>query len=411
MNRSRLSTVLIGSAQTLLWAALYYSFPALLADTHAHFDWSLPLITGAFTSFMLMMGLAAPFIGCLIDRGLGLAVLNASATLGGLCLLALGAVTHYWQYLALCLIAGLAAAGCLYEPCFSVLTRYRGAQARSVITSVTLMAGFAGTLSYPFCHYAVNKLGWTATVQVLGGFTLVVTVPLFYLGLRLLRQGSDMTRGRYAPSRSKTRLPVIDRRLFGLVAAAFSTVAVGHYLVISFFIPGMESSGINAGLAVQLMAMVGLMQVLGRVLMLFAGNRLSALQITMVSFACLFAASLLLVAQQQFWYLAFVFVALQGSAYGVTGILRPVLLRELFGKKGFGQISGMLSLPYMLCAAATPLLGAILWSVFGWPSISLVMVVAASCGVLAIAAVARRHQQTQVRATTSPKVAVGSHNQ
>ncbi|WP_211236282.1 MFS transporter [Aliagarivorans marinus] len=406
-----MSTVLIGSAQTLLWAALYYSFPALLADTHAHFDWSLPLITGAFTGFMLMMGLAAPFIGRLIDRGFGLAVLTISATLGGLCLLALGAVTHYWQYLVLCLIAGLAAAGCLYEPCFSVLTRYRGAKARSAITSVTLMAGFAGTLSYPFCHYAVNNLGWTTTVQVLGSFTLLVTVPLFYLGLRILRQDSNLTRARFAPRDNKTRLPEIDRRLLVLVAAGFSTVAISHYLVISFFIPGMESSGISAGLAVQLMAMVGPMQVLGRVLMLFAGNRLSALQLTMVSFACLFAASLLLVAQQQVWYLAFAFVALQGSAYGVTSILRPVLLRELFGEKGFGQISGMLSLPYMLCAAATPLLGASLWSMFGWPSISLVMVVAASCGVLAIAAVARRHLQTQSRDPVSQKVAVGSHNQ
>ena len=44
---------------------------------------------------------------------------------------------------------------------------------------------------------------------------------------------------------------------------------------------------------------------------------------------------------------------------------RPVLTADFLGRAGFGRISGMISIPYVLGSAAGPLLAAWLWQAAG----------------------------------------------
>ena len=85
-------------AETIVWAALYYSFPALLVQWEHEFGWSKTGVTGAFTLAVLTSAAMAPIAGRLIDRGLGRTVFAGSALLGALLLVALTQITQLWQF-------------------------------------------------------------------------------------------------------------------------------------------------------------------------------------------------------------------------------------------------------------------------------------------------------------------------
>ena len=58
--------------------------------------------------------------------------------------------------------------------------------------------------------------------------------------------------------------------------------------------------------------------------------------------------------------LIFAFAALQGAGAGLMSILRPVLVADILGRRGFGTISGAVAVAPILASAAAPSAGAIL---------------------------------------------------
>ena len=53
----------------MIWAAIFYVFPALVLHWQAEFGWSSTTAMGAFSVALAVQGLAAPHMGRLIDRG------------------------------------------------------------------------------------------------------------------------------------------------------------------------------------------------------------------------------------------------------------------------------------------------------------------------------------------------------
>ena len=132
-------------AQTLLWAGFYYLFPALLGAWEQDLGWSKAELAGALTSSMLLAAVLAPLAGRQIDRGRGRALFAGAALTGAVLLATLSQVTELWQFYAVWIGLGIAMAGALYEPCFAILTRYMGTDARQAITLVTLVARSTAT--------------------------------------------------------------------------------------------------------------------------------------------------------------------------------------------------------------------------------------------------------------------------
>ena len=58
-------------AETLIWAATYYSFPALLLEWERDLGWSKAELSGAFTLALVVSAFLAPVVGRVIDRGYG----------------------------------------------------------------------------------------------------------------------------------------------------------------------------------------------------------------------------------------------------------------------------------------------------------------------------------------------------
>src|SRR3546814_3029874 len=64
-------------AETLVWAGVFYIFPALIAHWEADLGWSKTTVSGAFTAALVTSALCAPLAGRMIDAGHGRRLLRS----------------------------------------------------------------------------------------------------------------------------------------------------------------------------------------------------------------------------------------------------------------------------------------------------------------------------------------------
>ncbi|MEE8455996.1 MAG: MFS transporter [Limibaculum sp.] len=377
-------------AQTIVWATLYYSFPALLPEWERDLGWSKTEISGAFTAALLVAAVLAPMAGRLIDHGAARLIHPGGALLGALMLVALSQVTELWQFYAVWVGLGLAMSVCLYEACFAIITVTVGSRARIAITTVTLFAGFAGTLSFPSAHYLAGLFGWRGAVLFFAGAVAVLVVPLMLVGLRRLERHRAVEEVvEETPGDAAGRAAVTRRPAFWLLGFAFGTIGLVHGLVLSHLLPILADRGIGAATAVLVASMIGPMQVLGRVVMVATERRVTTFGVAMACYLGMaVGCAALLMAGVAPW-LVVVFVVLHGAGYGTASIVRPVLTAEVLGRRRFGVISGMLAIPFMGGFAIGPTAAALLWEAGGYDLVVGLAVAAALAGMVAVVAAGR----------------------
>ena len=66
----------------------------------------------------------------------------------------------------------------LYDTAFAALSALYGRDARGPITGITLIAGFASTVSWPLTTWLNGLLGWRETLLVWAALNLVLGLPL-----------------------------------------------------------------------------------------------------------------------------------------------------------------------------------------------------------------------------------------
>jgi MFS family permease len=145
-------------------------------------------------------------------------------------------------------------------------------------------------------------------------------------------------------------------------------------------IPLLRERGLSAGDAVLLAALIGPMQVLGRVIELTLGVRFRPARVGLVALVLLPVALVALATAGSGWPRLLAFAALYGASNGVMTIVRAVIPAELFGREHYGAINGALSAPVIVSRAAAPIGAAVLWSSTGgysavlWTLIALAVV-------------------------------------
>ena len=382
-------------AETIVWAGVFYIFPALLKHWEGDLGWEKTTLSGAFTAALVTSAVCAPVAGRLIDAGHGRRLLIGGSICAGILIGAISLTHAVWQFYALWIGLGASMAACLYEPCFAFLTRSRGGAARKAITRITLIAGLAGTVSFPVANLLAELYGWRVATGGFAAAILLIAVPLFGYGTRPVPETPAATTSGPDAGRDGEGLRAAMRRpVFWLLAVAFAMIALTHGILITHLLPMLDERGISPALAVLAASCIGPMQVAGRLAMMAVEQRVSMNVICGLSFVFMLAASTALIGAGAIPMLLFVFVLLQGSGYGVTSITRPVVTANLLGRTGFGAISGALALPFMGATAIAPTLAAAIWTVGGYDMVRLTVLSLVAVGglsfVLAILSSRRR---------------------
>jgi MFS family permease len=372
-------------AQTMTWASLYYLFPALLPAWQGALGWSKPELAGAFTAALIASAAAAPLVGILIDRGYGRSVLAGGMILGATLLMALPEVDQLWQFYVLWIGIGLAMSASLYEACFTIIIQTVGSQARVVITVVTLLGGFAGTLAFPIAHVLAEAYGWQAAVRVFAAVVLFISLPFALFGLNCLRPYAE----KLEPVKRGRSGRITTQPTFWMLGIAFCTIGLAHGGILTHLLFILQEKGSPIWLAVLIVSMIGPMQVLGRVLIMMTASRISTYGVAMSCYSLMMAGIVALLATQLDIWAAIVFVALYGAGYGAASIVRPILTAELLGREGFGTVFGMLAIPFMLGFAIGPTLAALTSEFAGYNTVIVGAGVILACGLTAVIAARR----------------------
>ena len=347
---------LLAIGQTLIYAGCYYSFPALLPDLEAGTGWDKSTLAfGPTLGFLIMAGLTV-VTGRLVDRGFGGEMLVWGPLGVALGVMGLGFATSPFQWYLCWAVIGVAQAGCLYETCFAFLTRRLGDGARGAITKVTLVAGFAGTLAFPLGHWLGAAFGGQ------GGLIAFALMPLLAAPCNLVAVRSLRRRERagasFAPTPAGTLQRALRKPAFWMLAAAFMAIYLNHGVLLTYVLVLFADRGADPAIAAIAAASIGPCQVVGRLVLLAAGGRVTTGQATRVSVAGMVVSALLLWLAGFAPGLIFAFAVVQGGAIGIMSILRPVLIAEVLGREGFGVISGAVAVAPILAAAAAPSVGA-----------------------------------------------------
>jgi len=370
-------------AETIVWAAMFYSFPALILEWERDLGWSKTELSGALTLALVVSAVLAPVVGRLIDHGVGRYVFTGCALLGAVLLVLLSRVTALWQFYVVWLGLGIAMSGALYEACFAVLTRAMGTKAKRAITLVTLVAGFAGTVSFPSAYVLVGFVGWRGAILTFAVAVAFVAAPLIWWGARLAEQVRE---SQTHPPTQKTgeALRILRSATFWLLAISFAMIALDHGVLLTHLLPILDERGFHGETAILAASMIGPMQVAGRLAMIAAERHVSIFGVAIASYVILGVAALSLLGTSAIPMLLVAFVLFQGSGYGVTSIVRPVVTAEFLGRTNFGVISGLLALPFITATAAAPTIAAFVWERGGYDRVILLALSAAGIGLVSL---------------------------
>ncbi|MBS0562919.1 MAG: MFS transporter [Proteobacteria bacterium] len=373
---------LLAVGQTLTYAGVYYAFPALLPALEAATGWTkATLALGPTLSYLLMAGLT-PLTGRLVDRGLGGEMLAFLPVPAALAIALMGFVRGEGQWLALWAVVGVAQAGCLYETCFSFLTRRLGGEARRAIVQVTLIAGFSGTIAFPFGHWMVQATGAAGALIGYACLMIFVGVPANIFGVRILRATTQRAGAERQPAPRGRLREAMARPAFWALSALLSLAYMNHGILITYVLELFTARGAGAGEAALAAASIGPCQVLGRFLLLLNEARIGNRRATAIALACLIGTACALWLAGVAPAAIFLAAMFQGAGIGIISIMRPVLIADHLGREGFGAISGAVAVAPILASAAAPVAGAWLLGMGAAP------LVIATCAGLALASLA-----------------------
>ena len=352
-------------AQTVSWGIMFYGFAVFIEPLTAEFAWSKAEITGAFTLSLLVVGLFSISAGTVLDRFGGRWLMTGASALGAGMLLITAQIETLTAYYAVWIGLGLAMAATLYPSGFAVVVATLGSRARQGVTLMTLIAGFASTVFIPLISLLIDRIDWRDTFTLLGVILLVICVPIHAYVLRLERVPGAGQSGRprifsidlkSGPVADALRNPVLWWIAICFTAHSFVMAGVTVHII-----PLMLERGFAMVTIVATIAMIGPMQVAGRVVVTVFEKWLDFRRAGLISgIFLLFGFALLSMAQPDN-NLNYLFPIFYGSSLGIITIVRALAVPELIGPEAYGALNGLLGLASSLALAVTPVLVSWVW--------------------------------------------------
>ena len=343
----------LGVAQIVAWGTLFYTIAVLGAAMRADTGVSELWLFGSFTAGLFVSGIGSPWVGRQIDVRGGRGVLMAGSMLGALACASLALAQGPLTVLLGWLLAGVAMSAGLYDPAFATLHQMARGDYRRSVTALTLFGGFASTVFWPLSQFLLESVGWRACFAIYAGLHVALCLPIHAFGVPagLGKVPGEVPAATLTPP--PTTLPR-ERAVFAWLAAALALVAFVSTAIAAHFITLLTATGLAARDAVLIGALIGPMQVAGRVVEFAFTRHVRARTVGTLAFG-LMAISLAIFTQVHgVWILALAFVIPYGWANGVLTIVRGTVPAELFGPRNYGVLLGKLALPQFILKAMAP---------------------------------------------------------
>ena len=364
-------------SQLVAWGSCYYAYAVLMEPIQAALGISKSTAAGAYSLGLLVMGFAAMGVGILIDRGRHFQVLIGGTlmTIAGMLLHA--AIVSVWQLYAVWALIGVGMAGTLYESVFAFIIRTYPEDYRRRITFVTLLGGLASTVFWPLTALLLSHVGWRGAFV---GLALLQIAGCLVCYLLYLPRHAKARAPRSQPHDSSAPLAALLRsRPFVLLAISFTLQSMVLAGLAAHIIALLSAGGVSAAIGLVAASSIGVMQVLGRIVLLMAGSRMNPGATARIVGWLLPAAIITLLVVSISPWLAFLYALLFGTGNGMMTIVKGTATADLISRDHVAKLNGVLALPMAIARAAGPILIASFWDFFGDPLAAMLVTLGLAC--------------------------------
>jgi hypothetical protein len=362
----------MGIAQIFGWGCSYYLLGVLAAPISADTGWPFAWTVAGLSVGVAVAGLVSPHMGRAVSRRGGRSVLAASTLLMAAGLLVVAASPNMIAYFVGWGVMGLGMGIGLYDAAFATLGQHLGPASRRPITALTLIAGFASTVTWPLSAFLLPSLGWRGVCLAYAAIEVALCLPLY---LAFAPWGARMHAAEPGAPGSPAGTPPPARTFYVLAAIVTAISAITAFMSVNL-IAIVAALGVERSAAVAFGALLGPSQVAARLAEMFLGRRYHpAFTLVLATGGVAVGIVMLLVAPAA----ALPAIVLYGGGIGLGWVARGTVPMALFGPATYAVQVGRLARPGLIAQAIAPTVGALLMQGFG---------VAATLAVLAFAALA-----------------------
>lgn len=345
-----------GLAQLLFWSAFYYLLPALSAQITLETNWPVLHISTTYTLAFLLWAVCAPLVGYWIDAGHGRGVMRGGAIAGIALMIAISQTSNKMVFSALVIALGACMAATLYDPCFAIMMRRLKKAGPNAVASVTLVAGFATSLTFPLVFALDTVISWQSIVLA---FAVLAAIGVMLLPAEFEAKFEMTQAEQHNPS------TIALGKGPSLIAVSFGFVMMGHVILLFLLPVALSRVGNNTNIALLALAILGPAQIAGRIAWLYCGAAFSLQNCAMAMFACLCLPSILLLLFGATTGVVYIALIIQGACYGVHTILRPSLAQRYLPAPHLGRGLGTIAMIGLLMMAIGPAIGGFVWTAAG----------------------------------------------
>jgi MFS family permease len=360
--------IVVGTVWVTLAIAsgLYFSFPVFFVALLEEFGWSRGATAAAFSISSIVQGLLSPVIGMLVDRlGPRRVILAGTFVLGGACMLSSQIGSLWSLYLVTGVLAAVGVCAVSWVPSGALIAHWF-VERRGSMMGLAFSGMGAGVLVMgPLAQWLIAGHGWRAAYLVLGAGTLVVLVPVVWLGVREAPAAAAPARPgavRPAPGIGGAGRDVraaLRTRAFWALFFAYLCTPLAVFPVVTHQVAFAVDQGFPRLFVAGIFGLTGLLSVVGRIVFGFAADRIGRAMSATISYACTAVGTLCLLGLETWRDAAplYAYAVFFGLGFGARGPIITAIAAQLFQGHRFGVIYGILSIGNGVGGAVAPWFG------------------------------------------------------
>jgi sugar phosphate permease len=368
------------------------TFTVFVKPIEQDLGWSRKAVSMGLSLAIVTMGIAAPFMGRVIDRMGARLVMAAGAGVMGVVFFILSRTQSLLSFYSCYAIGGLCQAAATTIPISLVISNWFNVKRGTALGLAMTGTGLGGMLMVPVMTWIVVNWGWRTSYFV-GGCIILVVVPLNLLLIRtrpsekgLLPDGATVLEGESAEDTGLTVQEALKTRSFWLIGCMmllFGTAWSGIGVHLMAYLTDIGHSERVASLAIGIM--LGL-TIAGKVGMGWIVDSWGIRGAVGVTFAMV-SLGMILLMKADTAAMAYASVIVYGFAVGAPLLINPAITAQCMGLRQFGTLFGILMFLQTPGLAAGPILAGAIYDARGsylWAFVlSIVLVLAAGlCGLM-----------------------------
>lgn len=357
-----------------------YTLGVFLKPMTQDLGWSRTDLSFGQTVSTVCSGVVAFWLGPMLDRHGGRAMMVVGAVAMGLGFFLLGQVQELWQYYAVKGIVVTTGSACAGTLVLNVALSNWFIRRRGLAIAIGAMGASVAALIVPIVSTTlIDAYGWRRAWGLIGLTIPLVIVPLALLIMRRRPEDHglepDGGAGTGPPSKSRaasmamqgvqwTRREALRTRSLWMLIATFSLASMGMSALLLHLIPFFSDRGLSGREAASAFGMVGLAGLISKPLWGLTLDRLTTARCAAAEFLLL-GIGLIAIMVAEDVVLLHMAVFVLGIGIGGVTTVQEVVWADYFGRATIGMIRGLARPGTVLASAGGPVFAAIAYDVRG----------------------------------------------